>query len=147
MPRNVHHGLTEQTKASQHRRVDAQTLQDGDRWRGAMYLAGYAVECLLKAKLMKQYNCHHLQDLEEELHRRGLLPEQATIFTHDIERLLKWTRAIDRLRQNAQLWRTFNLVNRWLPAWRYDSNPANREDAKTFLAAVDTILHWIQNNV
>ena len=40
------------------------------RWRGAMYMAGYSVECLLKTKLMRMYDCRHLRELEEELQRR-----------------------------------------------------------------------------
>ena len=147
MSRNSHFGITEQARASQHRLDDAQTLLDGGRWRGSMYMAGYALECLLKAKLMNQYDCHHLQDLEEELRRRGLMAEQATVFTHHLERLMTWTQAIHRLRRNPVHWRTFNLVNRWLPAWRYDTNRVSGEDAKTFLDAVDTILHWVKYNV
>lgn len=147
MARDSYQGVTEQAKASKHRREDAQTLHDGGRWRGAMYVAGYAVECLLKAKLMKQYGCHHLNDLEDELRRRGLMSEQATVYTHQLEHLLEWTQTIDRLRLSARLWRTFNLVNRWLPAWRYDTDPSNGDDCTAFLESVDTILHWIQYSV
>lgn len=45
-------GIAEQTKASVHRLDDAYALYQAARWRGAMYVAGYAVECLIKSKLM-----------------------------------------------------------------------------------------------
>lgn len=147
MARDSFQGVTEQAKASRHRRQDAQILHDGGRWRGSMYVAGYAIECLLKAKLMKQYGCFRLQDLEDELRRRGLMSERATVYTHELERLLAWTQSMGRLQQNIRLWRTFNLVNRWLPAWRYDADVSNRDDSHAFLEAVDTILQWIQSNV
>ena len=39
-----------------------------------MYIAGYAVECLLKTKLMQIYGCQNLRELEEVLQRRSVLP-------------------------------------------------------------------------
>ena len=112
-----------------------------------MYLADYSIECLLKAKLMQTFSCSNLRDLEDELQRRHLLAEHATIFTHHLELLLRLTNGLDRLRQNAELWPLFNIVNRWIPAWRYSPDLANPEDAEDYLDAVDKIRHWIDNNV
>ena len=67
-----------------------------------MYMAGYAVECLLKTKLMRRFNCRHLRELEDELQAKGILASQATIFTHQLELLLRLTDAVDRLRQNQE---------------------------------------------
>ncbi len=147
MNRDLYFGVSEQAKASRHRMDDARVLLKAARWRGAMYMAGYAVECLLKTKLMRMYNCRHLHELEEELQRRGVLPAHGTVFTHQLEALLKLTQGLDRLRRDGNLWRTFNTVNRWIPAWRYTANPANREDAENFINAVERILHWIDNNI
>jgi hypothetical protein len=47
------YGISEQAKAGKHRLDDAHVLFNGARWRGAMYLAGYAIECRLKTKLMR----------------------------------------------------------------------------------------------
>ena len=62
MNRDLHYGISEQAKASRHRLDDAKALLDASRWRCAIYIAGYAVECLLKTKLMQMYNCRHLRD-------------------------------------------------------------------------------------
>lgn len=115
MPRDLFIGVTEQSKSSIHRRDDALALLNATRWRGAMYLAGYSIECLLKAKLMRMFSCSNLVDLEDELQRRGLLADRATIFTHQLEMLLRLTGGLDRLRQNAALWQLFNIANRWIP--------------------------------
>ncbi len=57
MNRDLFYGLSEQTKAGKHRMDDALTLLNAVRWRGAMYMAGYSVECLLKSKLMHMFRC------------------------------------------------------------------------------------------
>ncbi|MEO6807866.1 MAG: hypothetical protein ABI353_01995 [Isosphaeraceae bacterium] len=50
MPSDLFGGVSEQEKAGKHRLEDAKALFDVGRWRGSMYLAGYAVECMLEDK-------------------------------------------------------------------------------------------------
>ena len=147
MAKRDHHGVTEHSKASVHRRDDARVLYDGERWRGAMYLAGYAVECLLKVQLMRKFDCDSLQQLEKELTDRGLLPLDRTVYTHQLLSLLQLTGGADRLRRNQELWSLFSLINQWMPAWRYTADLASAEDANDFLVAVDRMLQWVRNNV
>jgi hypothetical protein len=73
MARDSYGGVTEQSKASKHRLADARALFKEKRWRATMYIAGYVIECLLKAKLMRIFACRHLREVEEELHDRGLV--------------------------------------------------------------------------
>lgn len=112
-----------------------------------MCMAGYSVVCLLKTKLMRTFGCRHLRELEEELQRRRALAAQETIFTHQPDLLLRLTQGIDRLRQNEAMWRSFNIVNRWVPAWRYSADPSNCEDAEDFLKAVEELSHWIEHGL
>lgn len=147
MARRQFYGVSEQAKAAKHRLDDARALFKQKRWRGAMYLGGYAIECLLKAKLMKMYRCRHLTDLEDVLQARGVLAAHATIFTHQLEILMGLTQRLANLRQHADDWRRFNLVNRWVPAWRYSGDLSNRDDAERFLDAVMALSRWIENNV
>jgi len=53
MNKYLYSGRTAQAKAAIKRLKDAKKLTDTKRWRGAMYLAGYSVECKLKARLME----------------------------------------------------------------------------------------------
>jgi len=147
MLRELHYGVTEQAKAGKHRLDDAKSLLAANRWRGAMYLAGYSIECLLKSKLMKRFSCRHLKELEQELRRKQILPSELTVFTHQLELLLRLTDGLDRLRMNTELWRVFNRVNRWVPAWRYTADLSNRDDASEFLLAVERLSQWIENSV
>jgi hypothetical protein len=41
----------------------------------------------------------------------------------------------------------FNMVNRWVPAWRYTADLSNPDDAKDFLDAVEKFSHWIEHNI
>ena len=87
MNHDLHDGIREQASASRQRLEDAKVLLRASRWRGSMYIAGYAVECLLKTKLMQVYDCQNLRELEGVLQNRSALPIGGTIFTHQLETL------------------------------------------------------------
>jgi hypothetical protein len=76
-----------------------------------------------------------------------LIAADVSLFTHQLELLLRLTARRDVLRQNQHIWRQFVRVNRWVPAWRYDPNIGQREEAESFLEAVDDILTWVRNNI
>ena len=40
-------GISEMNRAAPHRREDAEALLAAGHFRGAMYLSGYAIKCLL----------------------------------------------------------------------------------------------------
>jgi HEPN domain-containing protein len=147
MPYDHYYGVSEQAKACKHRLDDAKALFEASRWRGSMYLAGYAVECLLKTKLMRMFKCRHLQDLDDELQDRNIIPSGVTVFTHQLELLLGWTGARHRLQRDRLRWQLFNEANRWLTAWRYSPNLGSRSEAEYFFEAVEKTLNWIENNV
>lgn len=146
MLRLLYFGVSEQAKAGKHRLGDARALFDAGRWRGAMYMAGYSVECLLKTKLMLKFKCRHLLELDAELQRLGTLSTHATVFTHQLEALIRISGTHDRLRQNSVQWRQFTTVNRWVPAWRYTADQSSEENAKNFMVAVEGLSNWIENN-
>ncbi len=142
-----YHGISEIAKAGKHRWEDAQAMLYAGRWRGAMYLAGYTVECALKTKLMTRFRCRNLKGLEEVLHRRGLLGKTMSVFTHQLEVLLQLTDSSDRLRSNASMWASFSVVNQWIPAWRYSADLGTSEEATAFVQSVAAALRWIENNI
>jgi HEPN domain-containing protein len=147
MARDRFHGVSELGRAGKHRHDDARALFSSGRWRCAMYIAGYSVECLLKTKLMRMFNSRNLRELEASLQQRGSLGKETTLFTHQLEVLLRLTQSFDRLRRRPATWRQFNIVNRWVPAWRYSADQSNSSDAEDFLEAVDGLSHWIDHNV
>lgn len=147
MNSNFRNGISELARASRHRFADARALLRASRWQGAMYIAGYAVECLLKTKLMRIYGCRTLGDLEDELQSRSILPEHGTVFTHRLRDLLKLAPGHNRLMQNREMWFLFNRTSRWTPHWRYTLKQANRQAATEFVADVERLMRWIDNNI
>lgn len=138
----AHSGITDQGKASMHRSRDAQVLAAARRWRGAMYLLGYAVECSLKAKLMERYDVRRLEQLEALL--SGRLQRPIDLFQHSLQILMDWTEAEHRMdRVTRAQWGT---VRRWRVDWRY--NPMGAEsDWKQYSEAVDGVLRFIRGSV
>jgi hypothetical protein len=147
MAKDDYYGITDQTKASRQRLEDAWSLFRSQRWQGAMYLAGYAVECLLKSKLMRMFGCKTLPELESELDRRKMLPRNWSVFTHQLFALLRLTQAHGRLRQSEKHWMMFTVINHWKPAWRYSPRVGRAADAEGFLNAVEGLLRWIDANI
>ena len=147
MNHNLHNGISEQAGASRQRLEDARTLLSASRWRGAMYIAGYAVECLLKTKMMQIYGCQNLRELDDILRQRSILPAHRTVFTHQLEDLLKLTPGYNRLKQNRDIWHMFHAVNLWTPQWRYTTKQTTRQEAVRFLTFIENVMHWIDTNI
>ena len=147
MNSNLHDGISEQVRASHQRLEDAKALLNASRWRGAMYIGGYAVECLLKVKLMQTYGCQNLRALDDVLRQRSILLAHRTVFTHRLEDLLRLAPGYNRLIQNRDILSLFNKINQWMPSWRYTSKQANRREATEFITAIERFMHWINNNL
>ena len=147
MNRNLHNGVSELAAASRQRLADAQALFNASRWRGAMYMAGYAVECLLKTRLIHIYDCKNLRELEDLLRQRSMLPENRTVFTHQLEDLLRLTPGYNRLIRNREMLPLFNKVNQWTPNWRYTSKSTHRREATEFMISIESFMQWVNNNL
>lgn len=141
--RRDHAGISDQRRASLRRRLDARRLGEGgiNYSRGAVYLAGYGVECKLKVILMERHNCLNLNDL---IRRLGV--NDTEIYQHGLESLLaKMPSVLMRLKADTQRWREFvTILNRWRPAWRYNPEPYAEPDV--FLVAADNLCAWLENN-
>lgn len=148
MSKYEHSGRTEQTKAALKRLIDAKNLQTKNRWRGAMYLAGYSIECKLKARLMEIYNLNTLEELEAEVAKR--VGHRVDVFTHSIEVLFGLTGAKDRLLLDSKrpsALRAYQRCNTWKPAWRYNSNDGTDDECASFMEAVEEFSKFIDHNV
>lgn len=136
-------GRTSQAKAGLKRLKDAKRLRDRGGWRGSMYLAGYYIECKLKARLMEMFDIWTLEDLERKLSQRTGKPIKA--FTHNIEILMTHAEALGRMDNNAR--RSFAKCNRWRPEWRYDPGEGTRDECEAFIEAVEVLGRFIDRNI
>jgi len=96
------------------RLTDALHLLQGGRHAGAYYLAGYAVECALKAVIAHSF-------------RAGVIPSRSLVnqvYTHDLERLLGLSGLEAEFRaemdKSVDLKTAWSIVSTWSEASRYE---------------------------
>jgi hypothetical protein len=116
-----------------YQRLDDETALLGiSRPRAAIYLTGYAVECILKAMLLVSTPASERPDVLATFRGAG---------AHNIDRLRE--RLIQRIgRLPVIVARHVSLVSSWSTDIRYEPGPGDPEDAEAFLAAADSILAW-----
>jgi len=143
-------GISEQAKACGNRLQDAKALQKAERWRGAVYLAGYAVECKLKYKLMLERGVQRLGVLEKAL--------RWDPYRHSLDvlgaRLSGWERM---KKYNPVFCRAWQQVRMWQVSWRYAPErlhdlgtrapgEGDGEIARRFVLSVEEVLRCIEAN-
>lgn len=133
---------TQLQQLAEERVRDADALLTAGQWSGAYYLAGYAVECGLKACIAKLTNQHDFPD--KELAQR--------CFTHKIEVLVEAAGLVLQRKTdvavNPTMGANWLLVKDWDEKARYQpwTEPQAR---KLFVAVTDTtngVLPWIKGN-
>jgi hypothetical protein len=102
----------------------------------AIYLGGYAVECILKALFLSQFR--------PKRHPK-VIREFITALKHDLEKLKN---RLERLKKPV-MWpedqvRNLRKVRRmWSSEMRYQSTTVRAEDARLFFKCMNGILLWI----
>lgn len=127
---------------SEDRILDAKLLLDGSRWSGAYYLAGYAVECGLKACIMV-----HVEAIGAIFQDRKYSEK---CWTHDLEDLLALANLKPNLdadaAANAALFANWGVAKDWKETSRYEQK--TQPEAQAMYNAVaddpDGVLAWIR---
>ncbi|HEU5341542.1 HEPN domain-containing protein [Edaphobacter sp.] len=131
---------TDLQKLSHARIREAKILFDAGEYSGAYYLAGYAVECALKACFSKGVKRYDFPDRDSA----------GKVFTHkfrDLVRLAKLSDELSRAEQeNSKFSAGWDLVCKWTEESRYSA--WKRDDAEAILDAImrrkDGVLPWIK---
>jgi HEPN domain len=122
--------------------LDAEALLNAGRWSGAYYLAGYAVECALKACIAKQTNLHDFPDKSAA----------QKSFTHDLLELLELAGLRLQLQldstpaTNPALGINWQQVKNWNEKARYQQK-TEAEARRLYQATTDIangVLPWIK---
>lgn len=132
-------GISELRKAGLARLKEARILFGNAAFRGAMYLAGYYLECLLKAKLIEMHRLRTIVELERQL---GML-----VTRHELASLMELTNRLEQLKANRSNWMAFNACTKWNTAWRYDSRPGTQAEAAGFLSAIERVGKFVEFSV
>jgi hypothetical protein len=120
-------------RCSFQRHDDAQVLLRADHTTGAIYLAGYGVECILKALILNSLAV---------IARRGMLNSFRGARAHDYE----WLRTQYFENGGARFLRdvteAFTFVNDWSTDLRYLPRIVKADEAEAFLSAAEQIIKW-----
>ena len=120
-------------RAGKQRLDDAQFLLEGKRTTGAVYLAGYTVECMLKALLLANVSARR---------RNELLGEFRGSRAHNIE----WLGALYRRHVRGviprNITRHLSRVASWSTDLRYASGLVKAREADEFMDSVVTVAAW-----
>ena len=115
------------------RHEDAQILLRADHTTGAVYLAGYGIECMLKALVLSAV---------APAARTEMLNSFRGARAHDYE----WLRTLYLENGGARFPRkmteSFTLVNDWSTDMRYLPRTLKADEAEGFLAAAENIIRW-----
>ena len=116
---------------------DAEVLLRNRRTTGAIYLAGYAVECVLKALL--------LANIPRGRQRRFLQEFRGTR-AHDFDWLRQQLQA-----RGVQLPQTlrkeFTRVNTWSTDLRYNPGTTRYDRGEAFLTAAAAVIEWVKGRL
>ena len=103
----------------------------------AVYLAGYAVECLLKSLLIER---------TPEVERAELVGLMKTQYGHNFTRL-RAALAYRGVHVPANVVGEMTFVSRWSPELRYDPGPGSATVGNRFVAASARIVHWADRGI
>ena len=116
--------------AADHRRVDAAFLLEAERTTAAVYLAGYCVECVLKALIIAQAPTGRKKEVLEEFRGSG---------AHNYD----WLRFMYHKHGGPSFPKdvveAFVIVRAWGTDMRYEPSTTPADDAEEFLSAVQNI--------
>jgi HEPN domain len=117
---------------------EAQILFRANHTTGAVYLAGYGIECIMKALILSSIPSRRARSVMETFrgHR-----------AHDYE----WLRGQYYEKGGAHFPRevslNFTLANYWSTKLRYTPGNLKLGDAEDFLAAVAAIIEWAEGRL
>jgi hypothetical protein len=121
---------------------EARLLLRAGAAQGAYYLAGYAVECALKACIARQFQQHDLPD-------RALVND---VYTHDLDRLLGLADLRRALKQESAayplLQTNWDVVKDWKETARYNATITAKEAQDLYSACTARrygVLAWLRN--
>jgi len=121
---------------------DGETLFATKRYDACYYLAGYAVECALKACIARKFRANTIPD-RNEVNRT---------YSHDLARLVEVAGLqveLERRLDNAGFGENWNLVKDWRPDRRYEL-ATTRGEARALLEAItdpqNGILVWLSKH-
>lgn len=118
---------------------EARVLLSKRREHGAYYLAGYAVECALKACIAKRTKIYQFPPKRKYVER---------VYSHNLSELLDAAELggqLDRdMKTDTALAANWSTVKDWTEESRYQSSLLNGKDLYNAVAGPNGVLPWIK---
>lgn len=132
-----------QLGASRRRLEDAQVLHQQERWSGAMYLGGYAIECSLKSLICYEEGPKINNFKDTWMFKKGLKGS-------DLHNLPKLLECVESLKRAIELDRSNTYKEAWktILSWRndelrYSDKLGNEAESIRFIKAVEQLHRFI----
>jgi len=106
---------------------------------GAMYLAGYAVECIVKAYVTRSLGKTYWDEVVRELNRRGVDVKGGR--GHDLPALLNASGL--HLSMPHTIAADYAACSTWSPEWRYRQGTATHTTGVQFVQAAERVYRWV----
>lgn len=118
---------------------DADALLDSERTTGAVYMAGYAIECALKALLLSVLSVAN---------RRKMVRTFRGVLAHDFEWLKAQYLRNGGARPPTEIQELLTTsYSAWATDLRYKPGNVGRHDAFDFLESARRILNWAKRGL
>ncbi len=134
--------IREITDLADKRLREAELLHANGMEEGALYLAGYVVELMLKARICKNLDI-------ENFYVRPIKTGKQAFFTHELEQLMTLsglrTEFDKEILTNSVLDKAWQDISTWSEERRYVSIVTHQE-VRTFLSSLKIFLTWFQQN-
>jgi hypothetical protein len=138
---------------AERRFADAKCLLDSgkqERANGAIYMAGFVIECLLKALLLERH-----QNLQGKVNPATLSKSDKEVFdllySHDLDDMVGFLPEIEtklsgvRTESGRSAWQEFNVIcEEWTVYARYSTQSAKLERAAEYLDTVEEAKKWLK---
>jgi hypothetical protein len=126
---------------------DANALLLANRWAAAYYLAGYAVECALKACIL-----HHVERTGMIFRDRKYLKDLGDCWTHQLDRLVNLAGLTVELgtatKANSALLSFWGVAKDWSETSRYEDK--TEAEARALYEALthepDGVMRWLRTH-
>lgn len=159
-------GISELVKAAPKRLADARELLEQPTWEpnrsdagyrhlcAARYLAGYAVECALKAVIIERTEWRRKQwtktwtEVLDSRQTQGLEPDLSGSRSHSLQLLLNVSGLSEDLDRNEEMKRSWGTCCKWSPALRYQpDHVTDRGSATEMVEACERVYQWLKSQL
>ena len=121
-----------------------------ERVNGAIYMAGFVIECLLKALLLERH-----PNLARPVDPAKLSASDREVFqllySHDLDEMRDYLPEIEqkltdvKTKRGQSVWNAFrDICEEWTVYARYSSKQAKREQGERYLETVDEVRKWLK---